>query len=203
MGSRDPRGKGASTWPPPPSAYDPSPRVPLRLIPEGLRRPAALSRLFRKGEHSYDDLWRYVRKVDRSVYVGQGSEVRVGEYEIGLRGPARIPCWIDLRRQLLFLGRKLTVPFGSLRALLAAHGMIPSLVGPRFDLLLRVDGCAEYLPIHRFGEAEEIVELAEFLSKRLHIPLGIASRPLGFLLEPGGPPCATAPARPRCTSCAG
>jgi hypothetical protein len=165
--------------------FDPGPLVPILELPEGLLRKGLLARLARRGDSAYDPLWRYLKRVDRMLYIGQGAQVRFGEYDIGMRTPNRIPSRIDFADEVLYLGRKLTIPFNSLRAMMVAHGLMPRRTVPVFAMLVKVDGCDQYLPLHRCQPDETVVDLAEFLSKRLRVPLGIASRPMGFIVEPG------------------
>jgi hypothetical protein len=154
-------------------------------LPEGLRRRALVARVLRRGERAYDPLWRYVKRVDRLKYLGQGARVCFGEFDIGLRSPARVPSKVDFREELIFHGRKLQIPFASVRGLLVAHGMMPDRQVPVFTVMIRVDGCEGYLPLHRCQLDSAATDLAEFLSSRLRVPLGLASRPLGILVEPG------------------
>ena len=167
--------------------FDPAPRVPILELPEGLLRRSPVARLLGRGERTYDPLWRYVKRVDRLRYLGQGARVRFGEFDIGMRTPNRIPTQIDFAAETVFIGRKLTIPFNSLRGLLAAHGLMPGRKMPVFAVLLRVDGCPHYLPLHRCQIDAAVTDLVEFLSQRLRVPLGVASRPLGFLIDPGSP----------------
>ncbi|HUT76125.1 MAG TPA: hypothetical protein VM285_00470, partial [Polyangia bacterium] len=136
-------------------------------------------------ERAYDPLWRYVKRVDRLKYLGQGARVRFGEFELGLRSPHRVPSKVDFVEEVIFHGRKLVIPFTSVRGLLVAHGMLPDRRVPVFTVMIRVDGCDSYLPLHRCQLDSAATDLAEFLSSRLRVPLGIASRPLGFFVEPG------------------
>ena len=165
--------------------FDPAPHVPILELPEGLLRQSPIARLFGRGERAYGPVWRYVRRVDRLRYLGQGAKVRFGEFDIGMRTPNRIPTQVDFAAETVFIGRKLTIPVNSLRGLLAAHGLMPGRTMPVFAILLKVDGCDRYLPLHRCVLDQAVTDLAEFLSQRLRIPLGVASRPLGFLIEPG------------------
>jgi len=167
--------------------FDPAPHVPILELPEGLLRRSPVARALGRGERAYDPLWRYVKRVDRMRYLGQGSRVRFGEFEIGMRTPNRIPTLVDFVAETVYVGRKLTIPFNSVRGLLAAHGMMPRRTIPVFAILLKLDGCEQYLPLHRCALDQAVTDLAEFLSQRLRIPLGVASRPLGFLIEPGSP----------------
>lgn len=166
--------------------FDPASEVPVLVLPEGTERRAPLARLLRRGESAYDPLWRYVRRVDLLKYLGQGARVRFGTYNLGLRSPSRVPTRIDFQKELIYHGRKLVIPFASLRALMIAHGLMPSRRIPVFVVMIRVDGCRQYLPIHRCQIDRTVTDLAEFLSGRLRAPLGIASRPLEFLVDPGG-----------------
>jgi hypothetical protein len=166
---------------------DPLGKLIVLQLPEGARRRNLFSRLLYGGEAAYDPLWRYVRKVAGSVHRGQGPEVRVEEYAIGLRSKGGVPARVDFARDIVYLGRKLTIPFSSLRGILIAQGLIAPGEPASYDLLLRVDGSETYLPFHRFLRAGEVTDLCEFLSKRMRVPLGVASRPLGFLIEPGSP----------------
>jgi hypothetical protein len=167
--------------------FDPGPLIPIHELPEGKLRRGFVGRLLRRGESAYDPLWRYLGRVDRLQYVGQGVQVRFGEFDIGMRTLSRIPTRIDFAKELVFVGSKLVVPFVSLRALMVAHGLMPRRTVPVFAILVKVDGCPSYLPLHRCQPDETVVDLAEFLSKRLRVPLGIASRPLQFIVEPGSP----------------
>lgn len=170
-----------------PRRFDPGPLVPIHELPEGLLRKGFLSRLLRRGESAYDPLWRYLSRIDRLSYLGQGAQVRFGEYDIGMRTPNRIPTRIDFAEEQITVGRKLAIPFGSLRSLMVAHGLMPRRTIPVFAMLIRVDGCDPYLPLHCCQPDETVIDLAEFMSKRLRVPLGVASRPLGFIVEPGSP----------------
>jgi len=171
--------------PPELKRFDPGPLVPIHELPEGILRRGFLARLVRRGESAYDPLWRYLSKVDRLSYLAQGAQVRFGEYDIGMRTPNRIPTRVDFAEELITVGRKLTIPFGSLRALMVAHGLMPRRTVPLFAVLILVDGCPGYLPLHRCQPDETVIDLSEFLAKRLRVPLGVASRPLGFIVEPG------------------
>jgi hypothetical protein len=173
--------------PPEPRRFDPGPLVPIHELPEGILRKGFVSRLVRRGESAYDPLWRYLTKVDRLTYLGQGVQVRFGEYDIGMRSPNRIPTRVDFAEEQISVGRKVVIPFGSLRALMVAHGLMPRRTVPVFAVLIKVDGCDSYIPLHRCQPDETTIDLAEFLFKRLRVPLGIASRPLGFIVEPGSP----------------
>jgi hypothetical protein len=173
--------------PPGVKRFDPGPLVPILELPEGILRKGFMARLIRRGDSAYDPLWRYLSKVDRLTYLGQGAQVRFGEYDIGMRTPNRIPTRVDFAEEMITVGRKLVIPFGSLRALMVAHGLMPRRTVPVFAVLIRVDGCDSYLPVHRCQPDETAIDLAEFLAKRLRVPLGIASRPLGFIVEPGSP----------------
>jgi hypothetical protein len=165
--------------------FDPTDRVPILELPEGTLTLSLISRILGRHEREYDPLWRYVRKVDRSLYRGQRNSVRFGKYNMGLRAPNRIPAWIDFKEELLFLGSKLTIPFNAIRGLLVAHGIMPTRNFPIFALMIRVDGCDAYLPLHQSVLNESITEIADFLSSKLRIPLGVASRPLHFMVAPG------------------
>jgi len=165
--------------------FDPATRIGVLEIPEGLRRRPLLQRLLRRGERAYDPLWRYVKRVDRLKHLGQGARVRFGEFDLGLRSPHRVPSKLDFVEEVIHHGRKLQIPFASVRGLLVAHGMMPDRRVPVFTVMIRVDGCHPYLPLHRCQLDRTATDLAEFLSARLRVPLGIASRPLGFLVEPG------------------
>jgi hypothetical protein len=169
-----------------PPGFDPRSLVPILELPEGLLARTPIGRLLGRGEAAYDTLWRYVRRVPRAMHRGQGARVRFGEYDIGLRAPNRVPVWITFRDEVVYIGRKLTIPFSSLRGLLVGHGIMPERKVPSFVILLRADGCPSYLPLHQCITDEAAVDLADFLSSRLRVPLGIASRPLGFLVAPGG-----------------
>lgn len=170
-----------------PPAFDPRDQIPVLELPEGLFSRTPVGRLLRRGESAYDSLWRYVRKVPPRLHRGQGAKVRFGEYDLGLRAPNRVPVWISFREEIVYVGRKLTIPFPSLRGIVAAHGLLPWRRMPVFAVLLRVDGCPRYLPLHQCVIDEAIVDLSDFLSTRLRVPLGVASRPLGFLVHPGSP----------------
>ncbi len=170
-----------------PPGFDPRSQVPVLELPEGLLSRTPIGRFLGRGEAAYDTLWRYVRKVPRALHRGQGAQVRFGEYDLGLRAPNRVPVWISFREEIVCIGRKLTIPFPSLRGLLAAHGLLPGRTMPVFSLLLRVDGCPRYLPLHQCMLDESVTDLADFLSTRLRVPLGVGSRPLGFLVLPGSP----------------
>ncbi|MBW2276608.1 MAG: hypothetical protein JRF63_03890 [Deltaproteobacteria bacterium] len=165
--------------------FDPGPLVPIHELPEGILRKGLASRLVRRGESAYDPLWRYLRKVDRLPYLGQGAQIRFGEYDIGMRTPNRIPTRVDFAEELITVGRKVVIPFNSLRGLMVAHGLMPRRTVPVFAVLIKVDGCDSYVPLHRCQPDETTIDLAEFLAKRLRVPLGVASRPLGFLVNPG------------------
>lgn len=170
---------------PSPERFDPRALIRVLEIPEGLRRRPLLQRLLRRGERSYDPLWRYVKRVDRLKHLAQGAWVRFGEFDLGLRSPHRVPSKVDFREEVIFHGRKLQIPFASVRGLLVAHGILPDRHVPVFTVMIRVDGCDGYLPLHRCQLDSAATDLAEFLSSRLRVPLGIASRPLGLLVEPG------------------
>lgn len=173
---------GAKSEPP---ALDPRAEVPLLELPEGLLARTPVGRLLGRGEAAYDQLWRYVRRVPRALHRGQGAVVRFGEADIGMRAPNRVPVWISFRDEIVYIGRKLTIPFPSLRGLLVGHGVMPERKVPSFVMLLRVDGCPRYLPLHQCIVDEAATDLADFLSSRLRVPLGVASRPLGLLAAPG------------------
>ena len=155
-------------------------------IPEGTKRRALLPRLFRRGESAYDPLWRYIRRVDLLAYLGQGARVRFGEFDLGLRSPDRVPSKVDFREERIYHGRKIVIPFSAVRAVLVAHGMLPDRRVPVFTVMLRVDGCDGYLPLRRCQLDRAAPDLAEFLSARLRVPFGLASRPLRLLVSPGG-----------------
>jgi hypothetical protein len=174
---------GAKSEPP---VFDPASGVPILELPEGLLSRTPVGRLLGRGEAAYDQLWRYVRRVPRRLHRGQGPQVRFGEFDIGLRAPNRVPVSISFRDEVVYLGRKLTIPFPSLRGLMVAHGILADRKVPNFVMLLRVDGCPGYLPLHQCMTDESATDLADFLSSRLRVPLGIASRPLGFAVSPGG-----------------
>ncbi len=167
--------------------FDPSDAVPILELPEGTLTRSLASRILMRDQRAYDPLWRYIRKVDTSLYKGQRGTVRFGEFDMGMRAPNRVPAWIDFRKEMLYLGRTLTVPFNSLRGLMVGHGLMPKRNFPVFVLLLKVDGCESYLPVHQCVVDESVTDLADFLSARLRVPLGISSRPLGFLVRPGSP----------------
>lgn len=171
----------------PPRRYDPSSEVPILELPEGTLTRSLFSRILMRDQRSYDPLWRYVKKVERSLYRGQRGNVRFGEYDMGLRAPNRVPAWIDFRSDTLYLGRRLTIPFNSVRGVMVGHGLMPGRKVPVFAILVKVDGCEKYLPLHQCVVNESVTDLADFLSARLRVPLGIASRPLGFLVRPGSP----------------
>ncbi len=168
-----------------PERFDPAARIRVLDLPEGQRRRALVARLLRRGERAYDPLWRYVKRVHRLKYLGQGARVGFGEFDLGLRSPHRVPSKVDFREELIFHGRKLQIPFASVRGLLVAHGMMPDRHVPVFTVMIRVDGSDGYLPLHRCQLDSAATDLAEFLSARLRVPLGFASRPLGILAEPG------------------
>lgn len=170
-----------------PKRFDPSESVPILELPEGTLTRSLFSRLLMRDQRAYDPLWRYVKRVDRSPYKGQKGSVRFGEFDLGMRAPNRVPAWIDFRSDTLYLGRTLTIPFNSMRGLMVGHGLMPSRKFPVFVLLLKVDGCEDYLPLHQCVVDESVTDLADFLSARLRVPLGIASRPLGFLVRSGSP----------------
>ena len=169
-----------------PPGFDPRSQVPILELPEGLLARTPIGRLLGRGEAAYDTLWRYVRKVPRSLHRGQGAMVRFGEFDIGLRAPNRVPVWISFRDEIVYIGRKLTIPFPSLRGLMVGHGVMPDRKVPSFVMLLRADGCPRYLPLHQCMTDEAATDLSDFLSSRLRVPLGVASRPLGFIVPPGG-----------------
>jgi len=169
-----------------PPALDPRGQVPILELPEGLLSRSPIGRLLGRGEAAYDLLWRYVRKVPRALHRGQGAVVRFGEFDIGLRAPNRVPVRISFRDEIVYIGRKLTIPFPSLRGLLVGHGVMPDRKVPSFVMLLRADGCPSYLPLHQSITDEAATDLADFLSSRMRIPLGLASRPLGLIVLPGG-----------------
>jgi hypothetical protein len=175
--------EGAKSEPP---GFDPRSQVPILELPEGLLSRTPMGRLLGRGEAAYDALWRYVRRVPRKLHRGQGAQVRFGEFDIGLRAPNRVPVWITFRDEVVYIGRKLTIPFLSLRGLMVGHGVMPDRKVPTFVMLLRVDGCPRYLPVHQCITDESATDLADFLSSRLRVPLGIASRPLGFVVPAGG-----------------
>lgn len=168
-----------------PGRFDPRAVIRVLELPEGLRRRAFIPRLLRRGERAYDPLWRYVKRVHRLKYLGQGARVSFGEFDLGLRSPHRVHSRIDFREELIYHGRKLQIPFASVRGLLVGHGMMPERQVPVFVVMIRVDGCDGYLPLHRCQLDSAATDLAEFLSARLRVPLGFASRPLGVLAEPG------------------
>ncbi|MBN2529389.1 MAG: hypothetical protein JXR76_23580 [Deltaproteobacteria bacterium] len=166
--------------------FDPRSLIRVVELPEGTRSLNVVTRvLFSRGEWAYDPLWRYVRAVDSSVHKGQGAAVRIGDYYMGLRGPNRIPAFADFKKETLFIGRKLVIPFNSIRGIMAGHGMLPWRRIPVFVLMVRVDGFDSYLPIHQCLVDPSVVDLADFLSSHMHVPLGIASNPLQFLIHPG------------------
>ena len=167
------------------AGFDPARMVPIRQLPEGSLTRAMPSRILMRGERIYDPLWRYVKKVDGTLYRGQKAAVRFGEFHMGLRAPGRIPAWVDFKTETLFLGRKLTIPFNALRGLMVAHGLMPTRVFPIFALLIRVDGCDDYIPLHQIVLDDTVTDLADFLSSRMRVPLGVASRPLRLLVRPG------------------
>ena len=170
----------------PETLFDPRSLIKVIELPEGTRSLNVLTRtLWLKGERTYDPLWRYVRTVDPAIYKGQGASVRIGEYFMGLRGPNRIPAFADFRAELLYVGRKLQIPFSSIRGIMAGHGMLPWRKIPVFVLMVRVDGNESYIPIHQCLVDPKVVDLADFLSSHMHVPLGIASNPLRFLIHPG------------------
>lgn len=171
-----------------PKLFDPRSLIQILELPEGSRSLNAVARfLFLRGEWAYDPLWRYVRSVNNKIYRGQSASVRFGQYFLGLRGPNRIPSYVDFQREILYVGRKLTIPFNSLRGVMVGHGMLPWRKMPVFVLMVKVDGCDKYLPIHQCLVDLTIVDLADFLSSHLRVPLGIASNPLHFLIHPGSP----------------
>lgn len=168
--------------------FDPCSIINVVDLPEGTRSRSVFNRvLFSKGEWAYDPLWRYVRTVDSNIYKGQGASVRIGDYFIGLRGPNRIPAFADFRSETLYIGRKLVVPFSSIRGIMAGHGMLPWRKVPVFVLMVKLDGADEYIPIHQCIVDLKVVDLADFLSSHMHVPLGVASSPLHFLVHPGSP----------------
>ncbi|MBN2718569.1 MAG: hypothetical protein JXX14_22180 [Deltaproteobacteria bacterium] len=170
----------------PDTLFDPRSLIKVVELPEGTRSLNILSRtLWLKGERAYDPLWRYVRSVNPSRHRGQGAAVRFGEYYMGLRGPNRIPAFADFRAETLYIGRKLEIPFNSIRGVMAGHGMLPWRKMPVFVLMVRVDGNDAYIPIHQCLVDPSVVDLADFLSSHMHVPLGIASNPLHFLIHPG------------------
>lgn len=155
-------------------------------LPEGTRSLNVVARiLFSRGERAYDPLWRYVHNVDKSIYKGQSAGVRIGDYFMGMRAPNRIPTFVDFRQEILFVGRKLRIPFNSIRGVMAGHGMLPWRKVPVFVLMVKVDGFDAYIPIHQCLVDLTVVELADFLSSHMHVALGIASNPLQFLVHPG------------------
>jgi hypothetical protein len=173
---------------PPEPLFDPRTQVKVVELPEGTRSLNLFTRvLFSRGEWAYDPLWRYVRNVNPSVHRGQGAAVRFGEFFMGLRGPNRIPAFADFKKELMYVGRKLEIPFSSIRGIMAGHGMLPWRKVPVFVLMIRVDGTNDYIPIHQCLVDPTVVDLADFLSSHMHVPLGIASNPLHFLIQPGSP----------------
>jgi len=175
-----------SIIPLPPGLFDPRSIIEVLILPEGTRALNPVERLvFLKGEGAYDPLWPYVKATDTSLYKGQGAAVRVGEYFLGLRGPNRIPSFVDFKKEVIFVGRKLTIPFNSLRGIMIGHGLLPWRKVPVFVVFLKVDGCDKYLPIHQCHMDMTIIDLADFLSSHLRVPLGLASTPLHFLIHPG------------------
>lgn len=165
--------------------FDAASAFPVLELPEGQLGLSFFSTLIRRGERAYDPLWRYIARVDRARYSGQGNEARVGEYEIGLLNATRVPALIDFDKEVVFLGRKLAIPFPSLEGLVAAHGILPGESGHAFDLLVRAAGCHLYLPLHRFDVPGQVTDLCGFLAKRMRVPLGVASRPLCLAVAPG------------------
>ena len=167
--------------------FDPRSLIRILDLPEGTRSLNVLARiLFKRGEWAYDPLWRYVRRVDSAIYKGQGAGVRIGDYSMGMRGPNRIPSYADFTKELLYVGRKLIIPFNSIRGIIAGHGMLPWRKVPVFVLMVKVSGCESYIPIHQCMLDLTVVDLADFLSSHMHAPLGIASNPLQFFIKPGG-----------------
>lgn len=166
--------------------FDPAEKISILQLPEGNLARGVISKMILRGEQVYDPLWRYVRKVNKKLYRGQKSTVRFGEFTLGLRSHNRIPAWIDFKKERLYLGRKLTIPFPSIRGLMVAHGLLPNRKFPVFAVLIKVDGCEQYLPIHTCVVDSTVIDLADFLSVRLHAPFGFASRPLSFFIGPGG-----------------
>ncbi|MBN2344262.1 MAG: hypothetical protein JXX29_11915 [Deltaproteobacteria bacterium] len=166
--------------------FNPRSLIKVVELPEGTRSLNVIARIvLSRGEWAYDPLWRYVRSVDSSVYRGQGAAVRIGDYFMGMRGPNRIPAFADFRKEILYVGRKLVIPFNSIRGVMAGHGMLPWRKVPVFVLMVKVDGSDAYIPIHQCLVDLTVVDLADFLSSHMHAPLGIASNPLQFLIQPG------------------
>jgi len=168
-----------------PRPYDPLRQISMLELPEGTRTLSAIARLFMRDERAYDPLWRYVSRVDLLRYLGQTGKVRFGDHTLGLRAPNRIPAFIDFLKENIYLGRKLIIPFASLRALLVGHGIMPGRKIPVFVIMIKVDGCDQFIPIHRCNLDQTAVDLTDFLTSNLKIPFGIASRPLGMLVKPG------------------
>jgi hypothetical protein len=160
-------------------------QLPLIDIPEGSLDKGLLARFFLKGERIYDPLWPYISRNPSSLYRSQESVVRIEEYGIGLRTAKAVPVWIDFKSEVLHIGRKLQIPFPSFRSLMIAHRGDSTEAGYPFEILIRVDGCDKYLRLHWFGDEEQVPGLAEFLSKRMRVPLGIASDPFDVFLKPG------------------
>lgn len=170
----------------PQNLFDPRAIIEVLDLPEGTRQLNPVGRfLFLRGESAYDPLYPFIKRVNRSVYAGQGAAVRIGEYFLGLRGPHRIPAFIDFQKEYAYVGRKLTIPFSSLRGVMIGHGLLPWRKVPVFVVFLKVDGCDKYLPIHQCHMDMTIIDLADFLSSHLRVPLGLASTPLQFLIHPG------------------
>ncbi len=169
------------------AVFDPRAVIRVMELPEGTRSFNLFARVFlSKGERVYDPLWQYVKPVDRRIYRGQGAQVRIEDYSIGMRGPNRIFAYADFRKDLLYIGRKLVIPFNAIRALVAGQGMMPWRKTPVFVLMVRVSGCESYIPIHQCLLDPVVVDLADFLSSHMHAPFGIASKPLQFMVPPGG-----------------
>jgi hypothetical protein len=149
-------------------------------LPEGMSRPGFWRRLAGRGRRLYDPLWRYL---------AVAPERRGGSRaaRIDLRSHANVPSRVDPGDEILSIGRRVRVPFASIRGFLVAHGLLPAAGPHAFDLLALVEGCDSYLPIHRFAEEREVLPLARALLASVRAPLGLASGPLDLVLEPGKP----------------
>jgi hypothetical protein len=169
-----------------PTLFDPRSLIEILPLPEGTQAFSSISRfLFSKGEFAYDPVWRYVRKFNKKIHKGQGASVRIGEYFMGLRAPNRIPVFVNYKEEKIFVGKKLIIPFCSIRGIMAGHGILPWRKTPVFVIMAKVDGCKKYIPLHQCLIDLTVVDLADFLSSHIHAPLGIASNPLQFVIHPG------------------
>ncbi|MDD5305710.1 MAG: hypothetical protein PHU25_00175 [Deltaproteobacteria bacterium] len=153
--------------------------VDVLVLPEGLARPGFLSRLFGHGRRRYDALWRYLSP----AHPDAASE-REGD-AIDFVSADQVPSRAHLAQETLKIGRRLHVPFSSVRGLLVGHGLVGSDPEAALDLLVLVEGCDRYLSVHRFEGSDEVEPLVRALAARMHVPLGFASQPFTLLLAPG------------------